>query len=78
MILSAVAMYSHAALDSWCRKKKSIHVKVAAGLACLLCPDERLHSSSGGRNACFVSAPDRRLDAMLCSSKPLARQFSNR
>ena len=40
MIQSAVAMYSHAALDSWCRKKKSIHVKVAVGLACLLCPDE--------------------------------------
>ena len=29
--------------------------------------DERPHSSSGGRDACFVSAPDRRLDAMLCS-----------
>ena len=31
-------------------------------------PTERLHSPSDGVKACFVSAPDRRLDAMLGSS----------
>lgn len=30
--------------------------------------DERLHSPSDGIKACFVSAPDRRLGAMLGSS----------